>query len=267
MKKLFCALISCLFLGTAIAYADDPNTVNFYNWGEYIEPSLVPNFEKQTGITVNQNYFDSDSTLKAKLLTGNTGYDLVVPEGAFRQEIQAGLFTPIDKSQIPNYKLLSPAIYKKMAEMDPGNVYGIDYSWGTIGIAYNVKEIRKVLGPNAPVNNWEILLEPKYLSKLQSCGVSYLDDPVLVYGITLHYLGMNPNSTNPEDFIKATNFLMNSRQYLTYFSNSSYIFDLAGGNLCLAMAYSGDAMRARNYALQAHNGVDIQYVIPQGGAP
>ncbi|MDF2939613.1 MAG: bacterial extracellular solute-binding family protein [Gammaproteobacteria bacterium] len=257
----------CSLLGIATAYADDSSTVNFYNWGEYIDPSLVPAFEQQTGITVNQNYFDSDSTLKAKLLTGHTGYDLVVPEGAFSQEIQAGLFLPLDKSKIPNYKLLSPAIMKKMAVMDPGNVYGIAYSWGTIGIAYNVDKIRQILGPDAPVNNWEILLDPKYLSKLQGCGISYLDDPVLVYGVTLHYLGMNPNSTNPEDFIKATNYLMGNRQYLTYFSNSSYIFDLAGGNLCLSMAYSGDAMRARNYALQAHNGVNIKFVIPQGGAP
>ncbi|MDF2530175.1 MAG: extracellular solute-binding protein family 1, partial [Gammaproteobacteria bacterium] len=148
-----------------------------------------------------------------------------------------------------------------------GNVYGIDYSWGTIGIAYNVQKIRQILGPNAPVDNWDLLLSPKYLSKLQQCGVSFLDDPVLVYGITLHYLGMNPNSTDPQDYMKATDYLMGIRQNLTYFSNSSYIFDLAGGNLCMSMAYSGDAMRARNYALQAHNGVDIQFVIPKGGAP
>lgn len=267
-KHIFTCLIG-LALGISTAYADNPNTVNFYNWGEYIEPSLVPTFEKQTGITVNQNYFDSDATLKAKLLTGNTGYDIVVPEGAFRQEIQAGLFLPIDKSQIPNYKLLSPAIYKKMAQMDPGNIYGIDYSWGTIGIGINVDKVKQILGPNAPVNSWDLLLNPKYLSKLQEngCGISFLDDPVLVYGITLHYLGLNPNSTNPEDYIKATNYLMGIRQYFTYFSNSSYIFDLAGGNLCLSMGYSGDVMRARNFAIQAHNGINISYIIPQGGAP
>jgi len=268
LKRLLSILLPCLFLGAiATAHADTNNTVNFYNWGEYIDPTIVPAFEQQSGVTVNQNYFDSDATLKAKLLTGHTGYDIVVPEGAFSQEIQAGLFMPIDKSKIPNYKLLSPAIYKKMAEMDPGNKYGIDYSWGTIGIAVNVQKVRQLLGPNAPINSWDLLMQPKYLSKLQGCGISFLDDPVLVYGITLHYLGLNPNSTNPEDYIKATNYLMGIRQYFTYFSNSSYIFDLAGGNLCLAMGYSGDVMRARNFAQKAHNGIDIKYIIPQGGAP
>lgn len=238
------------------------------NWAIWIDPSVIINFENQTGITVNQTYFSDESFLKAKLLEKNNGLDLVVPTLRDLQvEMAAGLFQPLDKSQLPNYKNIDSNLLAKAAVADPGNKYGLIYDWGTIGIGYNVDIIHKILGPNVNIDDWQYALDPKYLSKLQKCGVSYYDTPLIIYGITLFYLGMNPNSTNPNDYIKATQYLLNIRQYLTYFSNSNYIYDLASGNLCLVIGYSGDVLRAQNFAKIAGKNINIKFVIPKSGAP
>lgn len=201
-------------------------------------------------------------------MTTNNGYDLVVPSLAeMQQELQAGLFRPLTKSEIPNLKYLDPTLQAKIAKVDPNNNYGIVYSWGTIGIGYNVDMIHKILGPNVNPDDWKYVLDPKYLSKLQQCGVAYIDMPYHVYGITLFYLGLNPNSNRLSDYITATNYLMNIRKYLTYFSNSNYIYDLASGNLCIVMGYSGDVMHAVHFANEVNKGIHIKYVIPKSGAP
>ena len=266
LGRLICAgLLSCL---TGLVFADSSNEVNFLNWAIWIDPNVVTQFQNQTGIQINQTFFSDEDMLKARLLQKNNGLDLVVPTLRDMQiEIQAGLFQPLDKSKIPNYKNLSPSLLKKTAIVDPGNKYGIIYDWGTIGIGYNVDEVRKILGPNVNINDWQFALNPKYLAKLQSCGVSFYDTPLIIYGVTLHYLGLNPNSQNIADFQRATDYLLKIRPYLTYFSNSNYIFDLASGNLCLVIGYSGDVIRAQQFALAAHKNINIQYVIPQSGAP
>ncbi len=266
LGRLMCAgLLSCL---GNIACADSPDQVNFLNWAMWIDPSIITQFQQSTGIQVNQTFFSDEDMLKARLLQKNNGLDLVVPTLRDMQiEIQAGLFQPLDKSQIPNYKNLSPSLLKKTATVDPGNKYGIIYDWGTIGIGYNVDAVRKALGPNVNIDDWQFALNPKYLAKLQSCGVSFYDTPLIIYGITLHYLGLNPNSTNVADFQTATDYLLNIRPYLTYFSNSNYIFDLASGNLCMVIGYSGDIVRAQQFANAAHNNIHIRYVIPKSGAP
>ncbi len=251
-----------------VSFADSAKEVNFLNWAIWIDPNVVTNFEKQTGIQINQTFFSDEDMLKARLLQQNNGLDLVVPTLRDMQvEIQAGLFQPLDKSKIPNYKNLSPSLLQKTAEIDKGNTYGIIYDWGTIGIGYNVDEVRKVLGPNVNIDDWQFALDPKYLSKLQKCGVSFYDTPLIIYGVTLHYLGLNPNSTQLADYQRATDYLLKIRPYLTYFSNSNYIFDLASGNLCLVIGYSGDVIRAQQFAKEANSNIHIQYVIPKSGAP
>jgi putrescine transport system substrate-binding protein len=267
LKKRLLTLCTSLCLSGAL-YASDDNQVNFMNWAIWIDPSVVTNFQNQTGITLNQSYFADEDFLKTKLLEKNNGLDLVVPTLRDLQlEKQAGLFQPIDKSRLPNYKNVDPKLLALTAKVDPGNQYGLIYDWSTIGIGYNVDMVRKVLGPDAKMDDWNYVLDPKYLSKLQRCGVSYYDTSLIIYGVTLFYLGMNPNTRNINDYIKATDYLMSIRKYLTYFSNSNYIYDLASGNLCVVIGDSGDVLRAQNFANQAGKNIHIKYVIPKSGAP
>ena len=269
MTPLGRILLSLLFLCTScLCFGDSAKQVNFLNWALWISPQVVTQFQDQTGITVNQTYFSDEDMLKARLLQRNNGLDLVVPTLRDMQvEIEAGLFQPLDKRKLPNYKNINPALLAKAASIDPGNQYGLIYDWGTIGIGYNVDMIHKILGPNVTVDDWKYAMDPRYLSKLQQCGVSYYDTPLIIYGITLHYLGLNPNSTRLQDYTTATQYLLGIRKYLTYFSNSNYIFDLASGNLCMVIGYSGDVLRAQHYAQSAGNTVHIQFVIPKSGAP
>ncbi len=255
-----------LFLCGNSSFADSQNVVNFMNWAVWIDPNVVNDFEATTGITLNQTYFSDENMLKAKLLAQNNGLDVVVPTlNDMQQEIPMGLFQPLDRSKIPNYKNINPALMKITATIDPGNTYGVIYDWGTMGIGYNVDMVKKILGPNVKMDNWSIVFDPKYLSKLQSCGVSYYDTYSTIFGLTLFYLGRNPNSTNLADFQYATNYLMGIRKYLTYFSNSNYMFDLASGNLCVVLGYSGDIFRAQQYAKAAGKNINIQFVIPKQG--
>jgi putrescine transport system substrate-binding protein len=238
------------------------------NWAIWIAPSVITSFQAKTGITVNQSYFSDEDFLKAKLLERNNGLDLVVPTLRDLQlETQAQLFQPLDKSKLPNYKNIDPKLLAITATVDPGNKYGLIYDWGTIGIGYNVDSVRKILGPDFVIDDWNDVLDPKYLSKLQRCGVSFYDTSLIIYGITLFYLGMNPNSQNLADYVKATQYLMNIRKYLTYFSNSNYIYDLASGNLCVVIGYSGDVLRAQQFANNAGKNIHIKYIIPKSGAP
>lgn len=266
MRRLLtsCFLASILLCGQL--WADAQNVVNFMNWAVWIDPAVIDAFQKETGITVNQTYFSDENMLKAKLLAQNNGLDLVVPTlNDMQQEIPMGLFQPLDKSKIPNYKNLDPALMKLAAAIDPGNTYGIIYDWGTMGIGYNVNAIKKALGPDVQIDDWKYIFDPKYLSKLQNCGVAYYDTYSSIFGLTLFYLGRNPNSTNLADFEYATNYLMGIRKYLTYFSNSNYMFDLASGNLCMVLGYSGDVFRAQKYAQESGKNINIQFVIPKQG--
>lgn len=259
-----CFLFSSLCCGFALA--DSQNIVNFMNWAVWIDPRVIDGFQQQTGVTVNQTFFSDENMLKAKLLAQNNGLDVVVPTlNDMQQEIPMGLFQPLDKSKIPNYKNLNPALMKITASIDPGNKYGVIYDWGTMGIGYNVDLIKKILGPNVKIDDWKYVFDPKYLSKLQGCGVAYYDTYSTIFGLTLFYLGRNPNSTNLADFQYATDYLMGIRKYLTYFSNSNYMFDLASGNLCMVLGYSGDVFRAQTYAKATGKNINIQFVIPKQG--
>ena len=264
-RIILTALLS--MTASTLAFADDQE-INILNWAQYMPPDLIKQFYAETGIRLHQTYFSDGEMLKGMLMAGNSGYDLAVPALVeMDQEIKAGLFYPLDKAQIPNFKNVNPALYKITAEIDPGNRYGIIYTYGTTGIAYNVKLVKQILGTDTVPDSWDLLLSPKYLKKLSRCGVAFLDGPTQVFGITLFYLGLNPNSKNPKDYEKAANYLMTIRPYLTYFDNNLYIPDLASGNICLAMGYSGDVYRAMKTAKESHDGVDIRYFVPKAGGP
>jgi putrescine transport system substrate-binding protein len=245
---------------------DTERVLNVYNWSDYIDPSVVPAFEKQYGIHVNYDVYDSNEVLETKLLAGSTGYDVVVPSASFLQlEIQAGVFQKLDKALLPNLKNLDPAITRLIEVNDPGNQYGVNYLWGTSGIGYNPDKISAAL-PNAPVDSFAMFYDPAVVRHFKDCGVSILDAPDEVVGTVLLYLKRDPNSEAPADLAAAERVLLAIRPYVRYINSSKYIQDLANGEICLALGWSGDVEQARVRAQQAGNGVKIRYQIAREGA-
>jgi putrescine transport system substrate-binding protein len=249
---------------TAPARADD-KVLNVYNWSDYIGENTVADFEKLTGIKVNYDVYDSNETLETKLLTGHTGYDVVVPSGGFLgKQIQAGVFRTLDKSKLPNLKNMDPSVMKAAAQFDPDNAHSVPYFWGTVGIGYNVKKIQAIM-PDAPVNSLDIIFKPELAQKFAKCGITMLDSPSDMIEIALHYLGRNPYSAKKEDYEAAQAMLTKVRPYIKYFHSSRYIDDMANGEICLALGYNGDFLIAADRATEAKNGNEIQYRIPKEG--
>ncbi len=245
---------------------DPEKVLNVYNWSDYIEESVVPAFEKEYGIKVNYDVFDSNEVLETKLLAGKTGYDVVVPSAAFlERQIQAGVFQKLDKSKLSNLKNLDPGITERIARHDPGNEHSVNYLWGTSGVGYNVDKIKAAM-PDAPVDSFRMFYDPAVVSKFKDCGVTILDAPSEVLGTVLLYLGKDPNAQNPEDLAAAEKVLMAIRPYVRYVNSSKYIEDLANGEVCLSLGWVGDVFQARDRAKDASKGVSIAYNIPKEGA-
>ncbi|QWW68434.1 polyamine ABC transporter substrate-binding protein [Rhizobium sp. WYJ-E13] len=252
-------------LAAAPAFAQE-RVVNVYNWSDYIDNSILEDFTKETGIKVVYDTFDSNETVETKLLAGGTGYDVVVPTADFLQrQIQAGVFQKLDKSKLPNLSNMWDVIQQRTGEYDPGNEYAVDYMWGTDGIGYNVKKVAEILGPDVKPG-LEVIFDPKVAEKFKDCGIYVLDTPKDVMTTALRYLGLDPNSTKPEDFKKVEDLLTAVRPYIRKFHSSEYINALANGDICIAFGYSGDMLQARDRASEAKNGVEVNYSIPIQGA-
>lgn len=252
----------------AAAPAAEEKVLNIYNWSDYIGKDTLANFEKETGIKVTYDVFDSNELLEAKMVSGNTGYDLVVPSLQYlSRQVQAGVFQPLDKSKLPNWKNLDPAIMARIATLDPGNAHAVNWLWGTTGIGYNVAKVKAALGDNAPVASWDLVFKPENISKLKSCGVAVLDTPGELIPIALNYLGEDPNSTDEAVIRKAEALLTQVRPYITEFNSSEYINELANGDICMAVGWSGDIFQAADRAVEAKNGIEVKYNIPREGAP
>ncbi|HEY6483461.1 MAG TPA: polyamine ABC transporter substrate-binding protein [Steroidobacteraceae bacterium] len=239
--------------------------LNVYNWSDYIDPSVLEAFHKRTGIKIHYDVFDSNEVLETKLLAGHTNYDVVVPSGPFLQrQIQAGVFQKLDKSLLPNLKNLEPEMMKRVALYDPGSAYSVPYMWVTSGPGYDVAKVHERM-PDAPLDSWRMFYDPAVVAKFADCGISILDAPSEVVGTVLIYLGRNANSESPADLQAAENVLMAIRPYVRYVHSSRYIDDLANGDTCLALGWSGDVKQARDRAREAGKGIEIRYAIPREG--
>lgn len=267
MAKLAGALTCAAMLTPLAAMAKDTQ-LNVYNWSDYIAKDTIPNFTKQTGIKVKYDNYDSDDTLQAKLLTGRSGYDIVVPTSNYAgKQIAANIFAPLDKSKLPNLKYLDPDLMKLVEGADPGNKYTVPWAYGTTGLGYNVDKAKQILGPNAELNSWDILFKPENISKLKACGVSVLDAPDQMFAAALHYIGKDPMSTNSADYREALAMMKKIRPYITQFNSSGYINDMVGGDICFTYGWSGDVVIAKHRAVEAKKPFKIEYYIPKGGAP
>jgi putrescine transport system substrate-binding protein len=245
---------------------DDEKVLNVYNWSDYIDETVIQEFEKEYGIDVTYDVFDSNEVVESKLLAGNTGYDIVVPSASFlERQIKAGVFQKLDKSLLPNLKNVDPEIAQRVALHDPGNEYAVNYLWGTSGVGYNVEEIKKRM-PDAPVDSFRMFYDPAVVKNFRDCGVTVLDAPSEVVGTVLLYLGRNPNSEDPADLKAAEDVLMKIRPYIRSVNSSAYIDGLANGEVCLSLGWVGDVLQARDRAVEADKGITIDYNIPQEGA-
>jgi putrescine transport system substrate-binding protein len=250
----------------AAASAPEEKVVNVFNWSDYVGETTVADFEKKTGIKVTYDVFDSNEVLETKLLAGRTGYDIVVPTAPFlERQIKAGVFLKLDISKLPNLKNMDPDIMQRVAAHDPGNEYSITYLWGTIGLGYNPDMVKKALGIDA-IDSWSTLFEPENARKLAKCGIAILDSPTDVFAAVAIYKGLDPNSEKPEDLAVVEETLTKIRPYVRYFHSSSYIEDLASGEICLALGWNGDVLQARDRGAAAAKPVRVAYTIPKEGA-
>jgi putrescine transport system substrate-binding protein len=255
-------------LTLVVAVATEKPVLNVYNWSDYIAPDTIPKFEAETGIEVSYDVYDGNEVLEAKLLSGRSGFDIVVPSaGPFMaRQIAAKVYRELDRTKLPNWKNLDPAILKLVATADPGNLHGAPYLWSVTGIGYNETQLRGALGEGAPVDSLSLIFDPAVAAKLAQCGISLVDTPQEVFPAMLSYLGLDPNSREPGDLDKAMAALEKIRPYIRKFHSSQYINDLANGDLCVALGYSGDVVQARNRAREAGNKVAIEFRVPKEGA-
>ncbi|GGA20195.1 polyamine ABC transporter substrate-binding protein [Neptunicoccus cionae] len=262
MKKIMmtCAAVT-LGAGGALAEGE----LNVYNWSDYIAEDTIANFEAETGIKVNYDVFDSNEVLEAKMLTGSSGYDVVVPSIEFMaRQAQAGVFAEINKDALSNYGNLDPQILEILAVNDPDNTHGVPYMMFTTGLGYNVQAVSERIDADK-IGSWDMIFDPETAAKLADCGIAVLDSPSEIMAPALNYLGIDPNSEDKADLEKATDLLLSVRPHIRYFHSSQYINDLANGDICVSVGYSGDVLQARDRAAEANQGVEVAYAIPKEG--
>jgi putrescine transport system substrate-binding protein len=241
-------LVTAAALLVATSAAAEDKVVNVYNWSDYIDESVLADFTNETGIKVVYDVYDNNDILETKLMAGNSGYDVVVPTNPnLAREIMAGTLQKLDKSKLLNLQHMWPLITDRLAAYDPGNQYAVDYMWGTTGLGYNEDKVKERI-PDAPLDSWALLFDPKYASKLADCGIHVLDSTDDMFPSALAYLGLNTDSKDQADLDKAAALIRGVRPYIQKFHSSEYINGLANGDICLALGYSGDVFQAADRA-------------------
>ncbi|PMR67249.1 polyamine ABC transporter substrate-binding protein [Halomonas heilongjiangensis] len=254
---------------TLAAAAAQANEVRVYNWSDYIAEDTLERFTAETGIEVVYDVYDSNEVLEAALLSGRSGYDVVIPSNHYLvRQMAAGVYGELDHDKLPNIANLDPALLAQLENVDPGNHYSIPYMWGTNGIGYNAGRLQDILGEDAPLDSWALLFDPEVTGALHAagCGISMLDSGDEMLPAAMAYLGLDPHSTDADDIAQAGDAIAAVREHITYFHSSRYISDLANGDLCVAAGYSGDIFQAADRAEEAGNGHEIAYTIPREGA-
>ena len=269
-KSVIPAFIVCataLLWGAPTAAQEEEKVLNVYNWSDYIADDTLANFEKETGIKVRYDNFDTNEIVHAKLVAGKTGYDIVVPS-SYWAKVQAdgGLLRKLDKSLLPNLKNLDPSVQAQLGKLDPGNQYMVNWLWGFTTVGINVDKVKAALGSTPmPENAWDLVFKPEYMSKLKSCGVSFLDSATEIIPAALHYLGKPAYSKNQADYAGVAPLLKAVRPYVTLFSSSGYINDMANGSVCVALGWSGDVNIAKQRAIDGKTGQKLEALIPKTG--
>ncbi|SDW80209.1 polyamine ABC transporter substrate-binding protein [Roseicitreum antarcticum] len=241
-------------------------SINVFNWSDYITEEALALFTERTGITVNYDVYDSNDTLEARMLAGSSGFDVVVPTSDYMQrQIAAGVYQPLNKDLLPNIVHMDPELLADVEAFDPGNEYGMIYLWGTTGIGYNRQAVAERMGEDYVVDSWSLVFDPEKVALFADCGVSFMDTHIEMLPAAMRYLGLEPTSTDPADMEAAAELIEAVRPHVRYFSSSQYISDLANGETCLAVGWSGDVFQASDRADEAGRGVEVGYAIPDEG--
>lgn len=266
-KSLLTLLVGAVLSTANIASADEEKVLNIYNWSDYLAPDTIPNFEKETGIKVRYDVFDSNEILHAKLIAKKTGYDIVVPSSNWAKlQIEGGLFQKLDKTKLTNWKNLDPNILAQMAKLDPGNTYLVDWLWSYDTIGINEDKVKKALGTMPmPDNIWDLVFDPKYASKLKGCGINFLDTAADIFPIALNYIGKDPYSKNPADYQAAYDMLKKVRPYVKKFNSGGEIEEMASGSSCAALGWAGDFNLSRKRSIENKNPQNIVALVPKSG--
>ncbi|MEN0107452.1 MAG: extracellular solute-binding protein [Pseudomonas sp.] len=266
MRTLACAVLLAATLPVQLQAQAEEKALNIYNWSEYIGPEALKGFQAETGISIKYDVFDSPEALDSKLLTGGSGYNLVFPSSSgLARAVKAKAVQPIDRSGLTLYSNLDPELLSKLATSDPDNRYGVPYTWGTVGLGLNQEAVRKRLGDDVPLNTLDLLFKPEYASKLKDCGIGVLDSPQEVISIALNYLGHDPYSTKPAELKEVQQLLAALQPNVRYVASGRQIDDLAKGEVCMALSYSGDAATAAARAIEAKQPFAVLYRIPREG--
>jgi putrescine transport system substrate-binding protein len=257
------AVAALLWAGAAMAAEE--KVLNVFTWPDYIAPDTVRNFERKYGVRVNYDTYDSTEMAEARLLAGRTGYDVVVHAERYSARlIPIGVYRPLDRSKIPNWRNLDPWVLRMLDSADPGNRYGVPYLWGTTGFAYNVRMIRERM-PDAPVDSGDMIFKPEIARRFADCGITFLDEPTDVIPMAMVYLGHDPNSLDPDDLRDVERLLKGVRPYIRYFSSAKMLIDLPNEEVCIAMSWSGDYAQAMVRAQQVGKPVDLAYTTQREG--
>jgi len=259
------ATLLCFLLAPAVGAAAGEKVLNVYNWADYIGETTLADFEKEYGIKVNYDLYDATAVVEARLLAGNTGYDLVLQALRYSSRlIEVGAFLPLDKSRLPLWKNLDPWVLEKMADYDPGNRYATPYMWGTTGFAFNVDMVLERM-PDAPLDSAALVFDPANAERFADCGISLLDESTTVIPIVMLYLGYPAQSIDPEQLAEAEAVLKSIRPYIRYFSSAKLINDLPNGEICIAMSWSGDYAQAQARADEEGIDINLAYSVPREG--
>jgi putrescine transport system substrate-binding protein len=259
------ALILLLAASACGTHAADKELF-LYNWADFIGTGTIERFEQRTGIKVVYDTYDAEETMDARLLAGESGYDVVSASSNFSgREIKAGVYLPLDKTKLPNWKNLDPRFLAKLDPSDPGNRYGVPYMQAVNGFAYNVAMIRARM-PDAPVGSLDMIFKPEVIAHFADCGVTFLDSPEDVLSLALQYLHLDPNSTRPEDYAAAERLLLKVRPYVRNFDSIEYMTALANKEVCIAMSWSADYATVMARARAAGAPVQLAFTVPAEGA-
>ncbi|MEY3082270.1 MAG: hypothetical protein RJA94_2255 [Pseudomonadota bacterium] len=261
----------CAAAGLAMPYVRraraDAGTVNVYNWADYIGESTIADFTKETGIKVVYDMYASTEEMEAKMLAGSSGYDVVLQSGLnLPRMVTAKVYQKLDKTKLSNWGNLDPEILTILQGFDPGNEYGVPYTWGTVGFTYNMDLVKKVL-PDADFNSLDTIFNPDNAQKLATCGLSILDSPNDIGPIVMKWLGIDPNKAGPDDYKKLAEAFAKIRPYIATFDNTNYLTTLPNSEVCAVNSWSGDYGVAKKRAADAGIKLDLEYFVPKSGAP
>jgi len=242
------------------------NVVNFYNWADYIAPDTLEKFEAETGIKVNLDTYPAGTVVDVKLLTGNSGYDVIVHSNQYSSRLAPiGIFEKLDMSLLPNAKNLDPSTMQRIDVFEKVSGYMVPYFWGNTGYSWNVEMVRERL-PDHPMDSGDVLFDPEVISKLADCGVSLLDDPTDLFPMMLAYLGRDPNAVDDESLALAEAQFKKIRPYVRYFSNDKMLSAMPNKEVCVAMSWSGDYAVAASRIRDAGLDIELRYTVPKEGS-